>query len=84
MLEAKIGTQLQYNLGLKRSLMRKKILPEVEVLVYVVQPEDSSTSTDKGVCDMSCNQPKTGRDVIKTLFWLAVSIGVSITIAQLN
>ncbi len=84
MLQSKTDTQLQYNLGVNHSLIPKNLLPDFEDALYLLHPEDTSKAADDTPADMCCRQPNSVGDVIKTVFWIAVSISVAIAIAQLN
>lgn len=85
MLESKLERQFEYSLDINPSRPLKKFISEhASEASYLLQPEDTSAKAYDISHDMMAQNTNSTRDIVKTLFWIAVSIAVTIALGQLH
>ncbi|BHH82485.1 hypothetical protein [Desulforhopalus sp. 52FAK] len=85
MLESKLERQFEYSLDINPSRRLQKLISEsASEAGYLLQPEDTSSNADNSSHDMMAPNVKGTRDMVKTLFWISVSIAATIAMGQLH
>ena len=85
MLESKLERQFEYSLDINPSRPLKKFISEhASEASYLLQPEDTSAKVYDISHDMMAQKTNSTRDIVKTLFWVAISIAATIAMGQLH